>query len=1680
MEVLYLVRGATLKCMFGSKEGKLNLPESHGSYILNQPIICEEDCKPFINIPSFGICKLTNMPCIPVILGKWLCAHKQTQITISPVTATPSAVVAPAAITATLPAANTTPPAINTKPAVTTDSALFCGFGGLILPQDSGQEEILQLLANFPKEELLNLLMGLKSGSPYSKEPVNLSTGNFVFEKEDISIIGTFPLNFKRTYNSLDNRRGIFGYHWTHNHEMFLEDKGDIIEILVEDGCIQTYYKKAENLFLSSGGIFNILKKEAVFYLFITSNQTQFTFNKKGECIEKKDANRHITYYNYEGGRLISIIHITGMLFLKYNQENQLICITDHVGRKVKYSYNTEDLLESVQNVQGNFYYYHYDTNRRLIENKNPLGITTVKNEFDELGRTTKQTFADGGVMLYDYDNERVIITEQNKNHIKYYRDEKFHNIKTVCQDGYEVTEYNDQNLRTYFKDKNGNEYHYKYNENGKLICKINPLGHKIKIEYNKDGLPTRIIQYNNSTIQYKYDQNGNIIEQINPLDGKVTYQYNKNGLPKYIYRADNSQLEVFYDDKGNIIKIIDESGFITEYIYDELNRMIEFIDGNRNKTCYEYDQYGSITKIINPAGDERIYEYNKNGKVIKIINFDGNTILQEYNELNCLSKIIDAKGRKTELKYDLSWNIRERIQANEAKISFFYNKMNKLEKVINELGALFEYKYDGNGNLIKEILPGGRQYQYKYNEVNLIIEMEEPNGAKTRIDYDSMGNITEITNAMGNKTKIQYNAVGLKTKQIDVIGNETYYFYNELGLITKITEPLGKTTYYEYLPGGWLSKIVHPDKTYMIYEYDRNHNIISKRNQAGYCIFYTYDCLDRIIKICDSYGTENFYAYDSVGNITSITDSNGNITKYWYSPVGELIQVEDALGNQCKYEYDALGNLIILEKCDKLEQKQKNITFYQRNLIGQIIAIQDPLGNKEQFAYDETGYLKEKIDREGNKTSYIYNRTGNVERITYADGDFVQFHYNSLKQLIQIEDWIGMTQIENDPLGRIKKVTDYKGRELFYEWNEAGKIKQLIYPDQTTIKYDYDCCGRLSHLIEKNKIIQYAYDQNGYLKSMALPNGILTTYQYDKKGYLLKLDHRCNQEWLDSYQYQYDKMGNKIQIAKSRKGLPKESGNYTYQYDALNRLIKVSKEGKEESFYQYDTFGNRSLLKGLDKEIFYIYNVNNQLIQSEENGEKTEYQYDKRGNLIRVLKEGECKLAYEYNVRNQLSRTWNKNAPSAIYEYNGLGYRVKKQSAYTEKENKMVTIYRAPDFSPYIGKIKEKFLPQKQVEYIVDFTRTYHNLLMKEEEGVSQHFLWDGEVISTTKEGKTGYYCQDELGSPIRLLWDTGQEETYGYDEFGKDLYSNLNNQQPFGYTGYQREEENPFYFAQARYYDPQNGRFVQEDAYKGSLRNSLTLNGYSYCQQNPLTYIDLCGYWPTWKQVRDKAAKAADTISNVWDDVTNSKPWKVVSAGGGIIVGTVSVIGGAYLIPEGGIGWWGVAHGVNSVYNGIKDITYMVNGEWDKVGTENFLKDNLYEPLPEAIGELMGTVVDTITNDPNNTYTHEIGNIGKTVGDIVFYGFDIHFSVQGFNEGIKVLSKAGKVQQWPHLYEVGNIMDGYKQITHIDYIEDFTKSDLSLSIIKVVLNAKGIIDDTLGGLIVPSLNQFYDYICE
>lgn len=164
----YLVRGALLRCRYGSHARRLNLPKCHGVYITTHPVIHEANCVAGLgpqldNIPFFGVCKAPIPPvveevaytkdrprdqygcpcgeppagiekgwkCQPEIIRLWRDTYPKTRIV-------DNGLIDPsdrkyAAQGDELPVG---------RSSVTTLSFLVCRYGGLIEPYNSGQEYI--------------------------------------------------------------------------------------------------------------------------------------------------------------------------------------------------------------------------------------------------------------------------------------------------------------------------------------------------------------------------------------------------------------------------------------------------------------------------------------------------------------------------------------------------------------------------------------------------------------------------------------------------------------------------------------------------------------------------------------------------------------------------------------------------------------------------------------------------------------------------------------------------------------------------------------------------------------------------------------------------------------------------------------------------------------------------------------------------------------------------------------------------------------------------------------------------------------------------------------------------------------------------------------------------------------------------------------------------------------------------------------------------------------------------------------------------------------------------------------------------------------------------------------------------------------------------------------------------
>lgn len=163
-----------------------------------------------------------------------------------------------------------------------------------------------------------------------------------------------------------------------------------------------------------------------------------------------------------------------------------------------------------------------------------------------------------------------------------------------------------------------------------------------------------------------------------------------------------------------------------------------------------------------------------------------------------------------------------------------------------------------------------------------------------------------------------------------------------------------------------------------------------------------------------------------------------------------------------------------------------------------------------------------------------------------------------------------------------------------------------------------------------------------------------------------------------------------------------------------------------------------------------------------------------------------------------------------------------------------------------------------------------------------------NGVPLTMTYNGTVYYYITNLQGDVISLeLADGGSGAQYAYDAWGNiiAMSGTLAELNPLRYRGYVYDQETGLYYLQSRYYDPAIGRYLNTDnAIAGVGGPVLGYNLYSYCMNNPTTFADDSGNWPSW------ATKLAVAVAVV-AVVTVAAAVTVATVGAGTVAAAVAI---------------------------------------------------------------------------------------------------------------------------------------------------------------------------------------------
>ena len=325
---------------------------------------------------------------------------------------------------------------------------------------------------------------------------------------------------------------------------------------------------------------------------------------------------------------------------------------------------------------------------------------------------------------------------------------------------------------------------------------------------------------------------------------------------------------------------------------------------------------------------------------------------------------------------------------------------------------------------------------------------------------------------------------------------------------------------------------------------------------------------------------------------------------------------------------------------------------------------------------------------------------------------------------------------------------------------------------------------------------------------------------------------------------------------------------------------------------YEYDANGNVTEIKNLldtGKNVSYEYDSLNRLTK-ETNlaiGSEWRYTYDNGGNITKKEEynpaTGALRSSWNYGYgdtywKDQLT-SWGSYGTS-YFAYDSSGNPTKYKGKTLEWEGKRLTKYSASSTSnmdlSYDG--SGMLIGYTQSDTYTDwagaqYTNVYNREMTRDGDRIltekvtsidgalltndvkNVKYMYDAKGASGMIVDGTKYYFRKNIfGDVVEIYNESGAKcAEYTYDAWGT-CYLMLDTEgvgslNPFRYRGYYFVSRIGLYYLTTRFYDYTTGRFINADVPSICFDDGLTLpegcNLYSYCRNNPISYVDPTGHF-------------------------------------------------------------------------------------------------------------------------------------------------------------------------------------------------------------------------------------------
>ncbi|RKG32403.1 RHS repeat protein, partial [Acinetobacter rongchengensis] len=749
----------------------------------------------------------------------------------------------------------------------------------------------------------------------------------------------------------------------------------------------------------------------------------------------------------------------------------------------------------------------------------------------------------------------------------------------------------------------------------------------------------------------------------------------------------------------------------VVKFAFNEHAKIIAaFVDDQPEPLArYEYDIQGNLTKAYDQNGHLRRYEYNDAHQLTRYTDRTGRGQNIRYESIEASAKAVAEWADDGSFKTRLEWHPRLRqvavYDSYDVPTYYYFDLDGFTYRTRLADGRESWLSRDGQKRITRQIDFAGLETEQIYNDQDQLIKIIQPNGGVVRFAYDEHGNLTETKDPEGHIWKKEYDANGLVIREINPLGHTTQYKYNNDHQIVEVTDAKGGSKKIQYNDLGQMVSYTDCSGKNTAWQYDEEGTLTAQESAENQNVKYLYSTQGRdkgqLQAVIYPDGLTEQFEHDEEGRLLRHTDSKGFVTEYKYNTVGLLQQRIDANKHQIGYQWDKQGRILKLINQNHAEYQ------FDYNRYGQLVREQAFDGEEKYFHYNDNGQLFQ-IRQSNILTQFGYHADGQIASKTYTHlqtrhSQMEEFEYNLNYQLSKAKNAESQVDFYRNALGQLmREHQHYKVAQLtpltavlHYEYDELGNLSKTIRPDgQVQTNLSYGSGHTYGIAFNQQDMVAFQRDDLHRETVRMLSNGLIQTKHYNDVGLLSSQVIQPEQETTDRMQlhaqrhYQYDKNYLLTQVEDSR------LGRLNYQYDPIGRLIKTQSLHKSESF-TFDPAGNL-----IDPMATQTSTVKNNLIKSYQG---KHYQYDAQGNVIETRQAGEI-LKLTWDNLNRLIQS-DHNGQITEYGYDVFGRRLYKKN---HGENSLTLFGWDGDLMIWESYQKQGNIQSNQKQENPDYTKHY------------------------------------------------------------------------------------------------------------------------------------------------------------------------------------------------------------------------------------------------------------------------------------------------------------------------------------------------------------------------------------